>query len=75
MEIEHMAGRDTSTQSSKMVETLKRLPKEDRILLSLYLYEGLTSEQIDTIMNQKSTAPRAMHHTKKSLFRNLSKPF
>ena len=70
-----MAGRDTSTQSSKMVETLKRLPKEDRILLSLYVYEGLTSEQIETIMNQKSTAPRAMHHTKKSLFRNLSKPF
>jgi DNA-directed RNA polymerase specialized sigma24 family protein len=70
-----MAGRDSSTQSLKMVETLKRLPKEDRILLSLYVYEGLTSEQIETIMNQKSTAPRAMHHTKKSLFRNLSKPF
>jgi len=70
-----MAGRDTSTQSSKMVETLKRLPKEDRILLSLYLYEGLTAEQIDAIMNQKSAAPRAMHYTKKSLFRNLSKPF
>jgi DNA-directed RNA polymerase specialized sigma24 family protein len=75
MEIKDMAGHGNTNQSSKMVETLKRLPREDRILLSLYLYEGLTAEQIDTIMDQKNAAPRAMHYNKKSLFRNLSKPF
>ncbi|OGB68882.1 MAG: hypothetical protein A2Y94_03945 [Caldithrix sp. RBG_13_44_9] len=70
-----MAGHGTKTQSSQIIATLKKLPKEDRLLLSLYLYEGLTAEQIDAIMNQKSSAPQAINYGKKSLFRNLSKPF
>ena len=70
-----MTGRDSKTQYFEIMELLKKLSKEDRILLSLYLYEGLTSEQVDTVMNQKSGALRAESHTKKSFFRNQLKAF
>jgi DNA-directed RNA polymerase specialized sigma24 family protein len=75
MEIKNMTGRDTKTQYTEIMEALKNLPKEDRILLSLYLYEGLTGEQVDTVMNQRSGALRAENYTKKSFFRNQFKAF
>lgn len=70
-----MADRGNKLQYNQIMETLKNLPKEDRILLSLYLYEGLTSDQVDTVMNHKNGAFRAASFSKKSFFRNQLKPF
>ncbi len=70
-----MAGRYRQSQNHQIVETLKNLPEEDRIILGLYFYEGLTADQIDTIMNHKNKTSSATSHGKKSIFRYISKPF
>ncbi len=68
-----MAGRYQQSQYHHIVETLKKLPKEDRIVLGLYLYEGLTADQIDVILNHKEKTSSAATHAKKSIFRQISK--
>lgn len=70
-----MAGRYRQSQYHHIVETLKNLPEEDRIILGLYFYEGLTADQIDVILNHKNKTSSAIQHGKKSIFRHISKPF
>lgn len=69
-----MAGRYRQSQNHQIVETLKNLSEEDRIILGLYFYEGLTADQIDIIMNHKNKTSSATQRGKKPIFRHISKP-
>lgn len=47
----------TSYKSSELrniINILRELPEDDRILLGLYLYEDLTQEQVDAILNLRT---------------------
>ena len=47
----------TSYKSSELrniINILRELPEDDRVLLGLYLYEDLTQEQVDAIFNLRT---------------------
>ncbi len=47
----------TSYKASELrniINILRELPEDDRILLGLYLYEDLTQEQVDAILNLRT---------------------
>ena len=45
-----MQTRASKMKNTELLNQLKRLPEEDRIILSLYLYEGLTSDEIASLL-------------------------
>ena len=57
MEIDNMRKSLKKSQYSDVLYQLKNLASEDRMLLGLYLYEGLTSEEVTKILNSKSKSP------------------
>ncbi len=49
-----MPQQEKDTKFKDLITQLKNLSPEDRMLLGLYLYEGLTSEQVNSVLNVKS---------------------
>lgn len=45
-----MPNQKENKSITEILRKLKKLPEEDRILLGLYLYEGLSSDEISKIL-------------------------
>ena len=43
-----------SSELRNIINILRKLPEDDRVLLGLYLYEDLTQEQVNAILNLKT---------------------
>ena len=60
------------TQYSDVLYQLKNMPAEDRMLLGLYLYEGLSSEEVSRILNSKTkssgTAKKGIKSARRSRY-------
>jgi DNA-directed RNA polymerase specialized sigma subunit len=54
MEIDKMQKSSKNSQYSEVLYQLKNLTAEDRMVLGLYLYEGLTSDEVYKILNSKA---------------------
>ena len=56
-------------KNTELLNQLKRLPEEDRIILGLYLYEGLTSDEIASLLTH--SVPEKPHRkaTGKMIFK------
>jgi len=63
------------SQHSKILAQLKNLPDDDRIILSLYLYEGLTSKQVQEVLHENTQNRNGSKKSHKSLRRNTAKSF
>jgi DNA-directed RNA polymerase specialized sigma24 family protein len=55
MEIKNMQKKATNSRLSRIVTQLKNLPDDDRVILSLFLYEGLSSQQVQKVLHQNGT--------------------
>lgn len=54
MENKKMPTSYKSSELRNIINILRELPEDDRILLGLYLYEDLTQEQVDAILNLRT---------------------
>ena len=59
MEIDKMRKSSKNSQYSEVLYQLKNLSEEDRMVLGLYIYEGLTSEEVYQILNSKTHSQSA----------------
>jgi hypothetical protein len=60
-----MPQQEKDPKCMDLVAQLKNLSHEDRTILGLYLYEGLTSDQVHTILQMQSRkADRKKSETK-----------
>ncbi len=50
-------------EKKEVIHLLQKLPEEDRILLGLFLYEKLSHDQVQIILNHK-TQPLNQHSIK-----------
>lgn len=50
-------------EKKEVIQLLQKLPEEDRILLGLYLYEKLSHDQVQIILNHQ-TQPLKQHSIK-----------
>jgi hypothetical protein len=57
MELYKMRKISKDSQYSDVLYQLKCLTAEDRMLLGLYIYEGLSSEEVSKILNSKTKSP------------------
>ena len=48
-----MKNKNETSKVKEIVSKLHNLPEEDRILLGLYLYEKLSSDQIKKVLNKE----------------------
>ncbi len=55
-----------NSQYSDVLYQLKNLAAEDRMVLGLYLYEGLTSDEVNKILNSKTKSPSTAKKGRKS---------
>lgn len=49
-----MPNSHKSSELRNIINILRELPEDDRVLLGLYLYEDLTQEQVDAILNLRT---------------------
>ena len=75
MEITKMQHGVKESQYSKILAQLKNLPDDDRIILSLYLYEGLTSKQVQEVLHENTQYRNGSKKSHKSLRRSTAKSF
>ncbi len=54
MENIKMPNSHKSSELRNIINILRELPEDDRVLLGLYLYEDLTQEQVDAILNLRT---------------------
>lgn len=59
-----------NSEYSEVLYQLKNLTAEDRMILGLYLYEGLTSEEVIQILNSKTHTPGISKQERKSTQRS-----
>jgi hypothetical protein len=60
-----MPRQEKDPKCMDLIAQLKNLSREDRTILGLYLYEGLTSDQVHTVLQmQPHTADRKKSETK-----------
>ena len=48
-----MKNKNKTSKVKEIVSKLHNLPEEDRIILGLYLYEKLSSDQIKKVLNKE----------------------
>jgi DNA-directed RNA polymerase specialized sigma subunit len=75
METTKMQQGGKESQYSKILAQLKNLPNDDRIVLSLYLYEGLTSKQVHEVLHENTQNRNGSKKGHKSLRRSTAKSF
>lgn len=62
-----MQTRGIPMKNREVLNQLKKLPEEDRIILGLFLYEGLTHDEVSTVMNLRSHGKQPRNPAGKSL--------
>jgi DNA-directed RNA polymerase specialized sigma subunit len=73
MEIIKMQHGVKESQYSEILSQLKNLPDDDRIILSLYLYEDLTSQQVQEVLHVNTQNHTGSKKNSKNLRRSTAK--
>lgn len=63
----------TNSKLRKIVTQLKSLPDDDRIILSLFLYEELSSQQVKKVLHQNGAGNTKIKRDMKNFRRNKLK--
>ncbi|MBN2365091.1 MAG: hypothetical protein EH225_03205 [Calditrichaeota bacterium] len=64
---------DDREKLNQVMEELRKLEREDKVLLGLYLYEGLSSDQVTRVLSMNQHHSPRKKEQKKSVLKNQFK--
>ncbi len=66
-----MSAKGSSMKHKEIITDLKKLSDEDRLILGLYLYEGLNQKQVSAVLNAQQNSISRSKRPGKPLMKKL----